>query len=294
MAGKDDKILPYDLENKSIPELEALLQQDFIASDGSSPNVDYIMAIMEVMHKKEQAQPDYQPLDTEKAWEEFRSFYILEKGRTNSIYYSGEENFFQTEPPKQTQRHKKSKTFRTPLLIAASLCLLVAITCVPVFGYHNIVQMLASWTAEQFGFYMPPKAQTNPEQIPEEFQELQKAMQELGYELIVPRFPEGFEAGKPTLDYFADEDTLKFSIMYQRDNDYYIFSVHWDNNNVVNRYEKSDTLVGTEVYNSTEHYYSENNGNNTVAWYINTIECSIVTNKTISDLREIIELMYNK
>lgn len=24
MAGKDDKILPYDLENKSIPELEAL------------------------------------------------------------------------------------------------------------------------------------------------------------------------------------------------------------------------------------------------------------------------------
>ena len=52
MAGKDDKILPYDLENKSIPELEALLQQDFIASDGSSPDVDYIMAIMEVMHRK--------------------------------------------------------------------------------------------------------------------------------------------------------------------------------------------------------------------------------------------------
>ena len=43
MTGKDDKHLPYDLENLSVPELEALLQQDFLASDGSSPDVDYIM-----------------------------------------------------------------------------------------------------------------------------------------------------------------------------------------------------------------------------------------------------------
>ncbi len=294
MAGKDDKILPYDLENKSIPELEALLQQDFIASDGSSPDVDYIMAIMEVMHKKEQAQPDYQPLDTEKAWEEFRSFYILEKGRTNSIYYSGEENFFQTEPPKQTQRHKKSKTFRTPLLIAASLCLLVAITCVPVFGYHNIVQMLASWTAEQFGFYMPPKAQTNPEQIPEEFQELQEAMQEIGAELIVPKFPDDFEVKEPRLSYLPDENKLKFSIIYQRANDFYIFSIYWDENNVINLYEKSDTLIETKVYNGIDHYYLENKGNSTVVWYVGTIEYHIVTNRTISDLNEILESTYNE
>lgn len=294
MAGKDDKILPYDLENKSIPELEALLQQDFIASDGSSPDVDYIMAIMEVMHKKEQAQPDYQPLDTEKAWEEFRSFYILEKGRTNSIYYSGEENFFLTEPPKQTQKHKKSKTFRTPLLIAASLCLLVAITCVPVFGYHNIVQMLASWTAEQFGFYMPPKSQTNPEQIPEEFQELQKAMQELGAELIIPKFPDDFEVKKPKLSYYPDNNVIKFSIMYQLENEYYLFNVYQDNNKIVNLYEKSEALVDTRVYNGIEHYYLENSGNCTVAWYVDTTEYSIVTNKTTSDLKEILESMYNE
>ena len=64
MAGKDKNHLPFDLENMSIPELEALLQQDFIALDGAAPDVDYIMAIMEVIQKKEQAQPVYQPMDS--------------------------------------------------------------------------------------------------------------------------------------------------------------------------------------------------------------------------------------
>ena len=76
MTGKEENHLPYDLENMTIPELEALLQQDFIAQDdGSASDVDFVMAVMEVIQKKEEARPDYQPLDTAEAWEEFQSFY---------------------------------------------------------------------------------------------------------------------------------------------------------------------------------------------------------------------------
>ena len=40
------------LEQMRTEELEALLQQEFTAADGGEPDVDYIMAIMEVMKQR--------------------------------------------------------------------------------------------------------------------------------------------------------------------------------------------------------------------------------------------------
>lgn len=295
MTGKDDKNLPYDLENLSIPELEALLQQDFLASDSSSPDADYIMAIVEVIHKKERALPDYQPLDTAKAWEEFKSFYITEKGRANSIYCpdeTDEEKPVHLQAAQRPPKHKQSKIIRRCLLAAASLCLLMALTCIPIFGYHSIVQMLASWTAEQFGFYMPPDTHSVPKQVPEEFAELQEIMDQLGAKLIIPKFPDGFVAENPTLDYFSDNSTLKFSVMYWQKSDYYIFSVYKNKENLLSKYEKSDSLVETAIYDGAKHYFLANEENNTVAWCSGTIEYNIVTNMSISDLKETLQLMY--
>ena len=294
MIGKDDKNLPYDLENLSVPELEALLQRDFLASDGSSSDVDYIMAIVEVIHKKEQARPGYQPLDSEQAWEEFKSFYIMEDGCANSIYRSDEEdneNIFPSEAEIQTPGHKKCKIFRRCLLAAISLSLLVALTAIPVFGYHSIIQMFARWTAEQFGFYMPSEIEPDSEQVPEEFEELQEIMQQLGVELIVPKFPEGFVAKEPNLDYLPDGNTLHFTMMYQRENDYFLYVVSQDKNTTPYQHEKSATLVDTKICNGIEYYYFENNETSTVAWYVNTVEFYIVTNRTTSDLKKIIETM---
>lgn len=295
MTGKDDKHLPYDLENLSVPELEALLQQDFLASDGSSPDVDYIMAIVEVMHQKEQAQPDYQPLDTAKAWEELKSFYIAEEA--NSIDRSDEgpkEKVVEPKTAKRAPKHEKAKIFRRCLLVAACLCLLVALTCAPVFGHYSIFQMLARWTAEQFGFYMPSETHSAPEQIPEEFAEFQNIMEELGAELIIPKFPEGYVAKEPTLDYFPDNGILKFSIVYQQENDYYLFVIYKNENQIANLYEKSNSLVEIKTYNDIDHYYLENSGNSTVAWYIGTTEYYILSNKSISDLKQILESTYDR
>ena len=297
MTGKDDKNLPYDLENLSIPELEALLQQDFLASDSSSPDADYIMAIVEVIHKKERALPDYQPLDTAKAWEEFKSFYITEKGRANSIYCpdeKDEEKPVHLQAAQRPPKHKQSKIIRRCLLAAASLCLLKALTCIPIFGYHSIVQMLASWTAVQFGFYMPPDTRSVPEQIPEEFAELQEIMDQLGAKLIIPKFPGGFVAEEPSLDYFPNSDTLQFSIMYWRESDYYVFVIDRNDHQTTSLHEKSNSLVETKVYDGIEHYYFENMENRTVAWHVDTTEYYIVTNRTISDLKEILELTYDE
>ena len=292
MAGKEGKHLPYNLENLSIPELEALLRKDFLASEDSAPDVDYTMAVVEVIQKKEQAQPDYQPLDTARAWEEFKTFFNTEEGRETSIYRSDEEDETAcSNTEKQTSGHKKSKAFRRCVMIAASLCLLAAVTSIPVFGYHSIVQMLASWTAEQFGFYMPSETRSDPDSVPEEFAELQEIMQQLGVELVVPKVPAGFEAKKPTLDYYSDDGTFQFSILYQRESEYYIFSVCHDKDDIIS-HEKSNFLVETKLYNSIEHHYMANESNNVVAWSLGTIEFSIITNMSITDLKKIVELMY--
>ena len=45
------------LEQMRTEELEALLQQEFTAADGGEPDVDYIMAIMEVMKQRDANPP---------------------------------------------------------------------------------------------------------------------------------------------------------------------------------------------------------------------------------------------
>ena len=296
MTGKDENHLPFDLENMSIPELEALLQQDFIALDGGAPDVGYIMAIMEVIQKKEQARPDYLPMDAEKAWEEFSSAHIKGGGREKSACYSEEEQeetimLLSAEHP---QQQKSAKVFRRFLLSAAVICLLVAVTCFPVLGYKNVVHMMAYWTAEQFGFYLPKLSIVySSEQTPEEYTELQTLMQERSVELFIPKFPEDFEVGEPVLTHIPDQSKVRFIVTYQKQDEFYIFSINHDECETNRKlYEKTDNFVEPCEYNGIKCYILSNVDNNTATWYHEKTEYSIITNAQISDLKEILKTIY--
>ncbi|WP_312281695.1 hypothetical protein [Oscillibacter sp.] len=72
----DDKSALYPpLEQLSTEELEKLLLQDFVASSGSEPDVDYIMAIMEVIQKREAETSAAECVDVDKAWNDFKENY---------------------------------------------------------------------------------------------------------------------------------------------------------------------------------------------------------------------------
>ena len=62
------------LEQMRTEELEALLQQEFTAADGGEPDVDYIIAIMEVM-KQRDANPPAAEVDVDAAWRDFKENY---------------------------------------------------------------------------------------------------------------------------------------------------------------------------------------------------------------------------
>lgn len=299
MAGKSD--LPYDLENLSVPELEALLQQDFIASNGSAPDVDYIMAIMEVIQKKEREQPDYQPLDTEKAWEEFQSFYNTEEGRKNSIYSSDEESSaeqFETEIPVR----RKSKRVHKFLLVAAIIVLLIAVTCLPVLGYNNVVQLVAYWTAEQFGFQIADSAsesgnltRRSDQQLPEEYCELQTVLEERGIQLLVPRFPNEFEPEEPFLYNDPTTGNIEFSIMYTQNNDYITFDVIQNNGLSTRIYEKNSGDVEQYICAGITHYIFNNYEGAIIAtWVSENLEYCISTNSLSVKMENVIQSMYEE
>lgn len=144
MPGREQLLLPYNLENMGISGLEELLQQNLI-----EPNVDLIIAATEVIQRKEKAEPDYQPLDTKRAWKDFRTYYNTEKGQVNSFYCEDDSADF---IPENRTPAPKLKKLKVSLLAAAVVVLMVAMTCVPVLGYTNIFQMVAHLSYEHFRF----------------------------------------------------------------------------------------------------------------------------------------------
>ncbi len=67
--------MPEDLENLSIPELDALLFSDFVNTK-DSPNTDLIIKVLEVIEKKEQESTRYEPINIDQAWSDFQEFYL--------------------------------------------------------------------------------------------------------------------------------------------------------------------------------------------------------------------------
>ncbi len=295
MTGKDSKDLPYDLENMSIPELEALLQQDFIASNGSAPDVDFIMAVMEVIRKKEQAQPDHQPLDAEQAWEAFQSFYISEEGRANSIYRSKDENST-LQTTAFPQNHSGHKRLRWYLLVAALVIMLLSVTLIPVSGYANVVQMvIAYWTDNHFLFAPQEQAERavggQTASIPDEFLDLYAILTDRGVEHIaVPRYiPEELEIDDSVLYVSPKTGNIEFYIRYLSESNEILFNIVQSASPFGFIYEKDAESVEIYILGEMEYHIFSNNGVNVIAWCADGLEYTLTSSLPITDLKKIID-----
>lgn len=301
MTGKDDKHLPYYLENMSIPELEALLQQDFIASDGAAPDVDYIMAITEVIQKKEQALPNYQPMDAEKAWEEFQSFYNTEEGRANSIYCS-EHRDEESSMPKAIElvpKQKKSKTLRKRLIVAALIAALLAITMIPVSGYANVLQMvIAYWTDDYFSFApenrdLKQNQGDKPFIVTEGFEDLWRAADRNGIQnLAIPQYiPDGFQVADTSFIEYPLTDGFEFYLLFIKDDDYISINIIKGSEAHSTVYEKDDCNISVYKLDKIEYYIFSNNGETVSSLLLGDIEYTFGTTLPEHELKQIIDSM---
>lgn len=301
MSGKDHANLPYDLENMSIPELEALLQQDFIASSGDAPDVEYIMKIVEVIQQKETEAPDYQPIDTEQAWNKFQTFYNTEEDSAYAFYPPDEE--IRDTTASVAAPTKKRKKYRVPLL-AAAIVLLVSLTCVPILGYANVLQMVAQLSNDKFWFApdvsVPGSGQSNATdgsavEIANSFATMQEALD--AYEIRAQVFPKVLSEDYVQLELkvndYPTSNKAEFYGHYQNNSREINFSITNRLKQNSKTYE-SNSDIQPEVYaiNGTDYYIFENLDQISIAWYSGTLECSIKGDLSLDEAKDMIDSIY--
>ena len=217
MAGDASKKNYSYLSQMSTEELETILRSSALSEEADDP--DLVDHILEVIMLREKNNNDV--LAIEQARKDFDKFY---RNLDEPLYPIAEDEGETAVPdkPHLTVSRTQKRRIKHVLIAAAVIAVLVSLAYIPVLGYNNIIQMVAYWTAEQFGFHPAGQTpatennprQTAPQQVPKEYSELQEIMLKYGVELVVPSFPEGFEVGEPVLSYLPEKGTLSFMVIY--------------------------------------------------------------------------------
>ena len=177
---------------------------------------------------------------------------------------------------------------------------------IPVAGYGNLLEMIGSWTADQFTFitsgYRKNSGPAETDADKEEFSdpqigvELRQVLQEYGItESVVPSWlPDGFELiGDVSVQEYPNFDRLEFFAYYESGDNTCTLSVTKVTDPLEGLiYEK--TLNSPEIYTvgSVNHYIVQNTDSIIVAWYVDDLECSINSTMPESDLKRVIDSIY--
>lgn len=293
MAEDTSKSKYIYLDQMSTEELKQLLYAAALSEDSGEQAM--LNHILEVIVAREEQIKDIAPPDMKRVREEFDRLY---RDLEEPLYPS--EDLEDMSPPSPLRAKKKSLWYT--LIAAAVLAVLIAITCVPVLGYSNVVHMVARWTADQFRFCMTGTSseqktashQADEAQIPEEYAELQSAMEQFDAQLIIPDFPDDFKIEHSVLHYSCELNRVNFSIVYQNQDRFFIYTIAQNSKPVLNgyRYEKLHFHAEHHIYGNIECYILPNVQNNTVTWYRGKTEFSIITNMPPSTFEDILKSAY--
>lgn len=282
------------LDQLSTKELEQILRGAALAGDDDDPaELDQILEV--IMARKEHT-IHFEAPDVEQARRDFDNLY---RGLEEPLYpvddaspHISPSSSFKSRPSKRSLRY---------ILVAAVVATaLIAATCIPVLGYANVVQLVAHWTETQFNFQVDSPAsasevqtrESGRPQLPEEYAELQDALELQGLPLSVPIFPEEFEAGEPLLYTNSVTGDIEFSIMYKRGTDYISFDLIQNGEAPFLTYEKDKKDVEEFEYNGIMYYIMSNNDTVTTVWRKENLEYHISTGLSCSDIKALIQTIY--
>ncbi len=291
------------LSRLSTKELEAILRAD--AESPNAVNDEAISYILEVIEQREHEHPSGSFPDIDSSWKEFQTIYNTTEGIGESLYPTeAEEDTRKTVNVPENAKH--GRVLRRPLLVVAIIILLIASLAVPVAGYGNLLEMIGSWTADQFTFITTGQHRNSD---PGEMDagkvnisdaqvgaELRQVLQEHGItEPVVPSWlPDGFELiGEVSVQEYPDFGRTDLSAIYSNEDDFCTINIIQYAAPVPNRiYEKTSGEPEIFLSGGIEHYIIQNTASHIVAWYVDNLECSINTSLSITDLERAIDSIY--
>lgn len=292
------------LNQLSTQELVELLRTDMELMEHENENEEMILAILEVMEKREKARADGRLPDTKQAWEEFQKLYNTPEGENLSLYSTEAPEVREDKPSAAARRGRP--TLRRILVIAAVVACLVVFALPAATGHENFLTMIGVWTDDSFQFgssgvpSQNPVAPTKPvliEHQGESYESLQSALDAYGVnDVRAPSWiPEAVELEHALAVELPNFLRIEFEAFYKgEDAEILISYVCYEDGEVTPVFEKDKTGVYPYIVGNTMHYIFENNGKSIAAWVHGSFNCIIQTDLPVSDMEKIIDSMYER
>ena len=293
--GKDKKYAYLD--QLTTEQLEELLRSDIESLESSNDGV--ISHVLEVIEQREKENPTGRLPDLEKSWAGFQKYYNTPEGEGHSLYPEGQNDLTSAERSPTPLRAMQKRRLRRVLVSAAAVICVIIITIPPALGYSSLFQMIAHWTAEQFNFSEPsvsPSGQISDSQNEGKFESLQDALSYYGIsETVVPKWiPDDFQPQEIWTQNYPETGDIELSTSFDTSDDNIVITIYYHNGRFEKRYEKEDEAVEKYLSGSIDHYIFHNSNNITAAWYVGSLECSINTSLSETELRKIIDSIYDE
>lgn len=199
-------------------------------------------------------------------------------------------------------RYRGLRTIQIAAILAA---LLMLVTMATAAAGYDIWKMLAEWTAENIALTPWQIEYANPDDLhipegPGEYADIQEALTDYGINRpLIPRYlPDGFAAEQLIVDKETNPNHIVFLESYHRETDYIIIQavIHLDNENekpiVVEEFFKDEGEPVPYEAGGITHLLTTNGGRPSALWANGPAECSITSDITMEELKQMIDSIY--
>ena len=277
------------LDKLSTEELEELIRQDFQLEKAEESDMDMILHIMEVLEnrRKESGKAD----DVDRAWKSFNENYKPYPGGGTALFdFSEDEKALNTAPVKPAKRLRFLARIASIAAIVAVILIAGTVTA-HALGY-DLLDRIARWTQETFGFISQSSELTDINPVFENFESI---LRDYGItDPILPTWiPDGYEAREITVT--ETPQYISFLANYGTEPNGLSISINSYFNNDIT-FPTYEIQEGTEVYqlNGIQYYVTTNSEYTRISWFQGTNECSIMCKLSMPNIEKMINSIYER
>lgn len=277
------------LEQLPTEELEKLLYQDAVFSRTTEPDPTYIMAIMEVIEKRE-AESSASPtanLNVDAAWHEFQTDYQGQTDSFEAVYLHDQTSHH------PDQISTPAKTIRFPKILRYIVAAVAIFVCfcgaASAFGF-NVFQAVADWTAEVFGFADQKPGEEDP------FLAMRDAVSSHTSLPVVPKWaPENTKAvSSIAATKYSYGKKIHETFETENGRFYITVTIYESQELSAGVYQKDEDTVIEYPVNEIIHYIMDNIGSKKVAWQNENVMVCIQGDLSVEDLKRMVDSVYKE
>ena len=267
-------------ERLSNEELRSILARDSLLDDGEDADVDSILAISEILARREQTPAS----EIDAAWESFQKDYRPYTMDAKPLFALDDEK------EERSEGRKKTRLLVRIVSIAAVISLLLGFGAVTAYARKGALwNVVVNWSQGSFRLADPDEPKPGP------FYALATALRGCGIrEALVPKWlPDGY--GEGTFQFEDISGFMQFySTCYNGEKEIHMNVFRYSSEQRPEVIYESDTSIPYEIYEAggVEHYLMMNDKYRRAVWMNGDLECSILGEVSEQEMKQIIDSIY--